>query len=192
MLTKLEAINECLAAVGIAPVSSIDSKHPAYLKAARKFDTVLKKVQSNGGKGWWYNRSIQKLTPALDGTVTVPQYAIVCESDQYPMYIVRGNRLYDRSTRNYVIKNESYYRLVEALPYEEVPNVAREVIWTRAKYEYYVDEDGTEPKLSLYLRDKERAEYALHAEHLRHEDVNHFDGTAGYSKYPYTRRLPVR
>jgi hypothetical protein len=192
MLTKLEAINECLAAVGIAPVSSIDSKHPAYLKASRKFNTVLKKVQSNNGKGWWYNRSFVTLTPALDGTVTVPQYAVVCESNQKPDYIVRGTRIYDRTKRSFVIEDAVEYRLVEALPYEEVPDVAREYIWTRAKYEYYVDEDGTDPKLTIYFNDQRDAMFNLRAEHLRHEDINHFQGNAGYNKWPNARRLPVR
>lgn len=192
MLTRLEAINECLSSVGIAPVSSIDSKHPAFLKASRKFNMVAKTVQSNGGKGYWYNRSFVTLTPANDGTVVVPQYAIVCECEKYPQYIVRGNRLYDRSKRLFQIEFAEEYRLVEALPYEEIPDVAREAIWTRAKYEYYLDENGAEPKLSTYRNAASDAYYTLSAEHLRHEDLNYFDGTGGYNKYPYTRRLPVR
>jgi hypothetical protein len=192
MLTRLEAINECLSSVAIAPVSSIDSQHPAFLKAARKFNVVAKKVQSNGGKGWWYNRSFVTLTPALDGTVTIPQYAVVCECPNFPQYIVRGNRLWDRSKRSFVIDTAEEYRIVEALPYEEIPDVAREAIWTRAKYEYYVDEEGSQPKIELYMREKDMSQAQLVAEHLRHEDVNLFDGTHGRYKYPHTRRLPVR
>ena len=192
MLTRLEAVNECLSSVGIAPVSSIDSKHPAFLKANRKLALVGKTIQSNGGKGYWYNRSFVTLTPASNGEVVVPQYAVVCECENFPQYIVRGNRMYNRDTRSFTIDTAEQYRIIEVLPYEEIPKVAQEAIWTKAKYEYYLDENGVEPKLSTY-RDAAMIAYSqLAAEHLRHEDVNHFNGAAAYGKFHAVRRLKVR
>lgn len=127
-----------------------------------------------------------------DGEVIIPQYAVIVENTAYPNYVIRGNRLYDRDTGSYAIDGDHEYRIVEALPFEALPAPARAFVSARTKFKHFVDEDGTEPKLSIYGREVAIAEALFKAEHLRHEDLNYFAGEAGKTKYPYAKVIKTR
>jgi hypothetical protein len=189
MLTKLQIINDALSAVGLSHVASEDSQHPAYLKAKTAFEFVNVIIQS---ESWWYNRSWRVLTRDPEGHVTIPQNAVVVENTSYPNIIVRGTQLYDRDTGSIVIDGDYQYRIVEVLPIEQVPGVARNYIAAATKLKHFIDEDGNDPKLSMYRQELLQAEGKFKAEHLRHEDLNYFSGEAGRTKYPYATVMKVR
>ena len=189
MLTKLQTINDALSAVGLAHVGSEDSQHPAFLKAKSALDYVLEIVQTDS---WWFNRSWRVLTRNNAGEVVIPQYAAIVENTSYPNYIVRGTKLYDRNTGSYVIDGDHEYRIVEVLPFELLPAPARNYVAALTKLKHFVDEDGTDPKLTVFGREVAMAEAKFKAEHLRHEDLNYFEGEAGKTKFPYAKVIRVR
>ena len=189
MLTKLQTINDALSAVGLAHVGSEDSQHPAYLKAQTALNHVLTIIQS---KGWWFNRSWRVLTRNSSDEVIIPQYAVIVENTAYPNYVIRGNKLYDRDTGSYAIDGDHEYRIVEVLPFEYLPGPARNFIAAATKLKHFIDEDGSDPKLTAYAREAALAEAEFKAEHFRHEDLNYFEGEAGKTKYPYAKVIRVR
>ena len=81
---------------------------------------------------------------------------------------------------------------MEVLPFELLPGPARNYVAALTKLKHFVDEDGVDPKLTVYTREAAIAEAKFKAEHLRHEDLNYFSGEAGKTKYPYTRQIKVR
>jgi hypothetical protein len=56
VLTKLDAVNESLDAIGESPVSSLESGHPDATSAERILDRVSGRVQA---KGWHVNRDLE-------------------------------------------------------------------------------------------------------------------------------------
>lgn len=189
MLTKLQTINDALSAVGLSHVGSEDSQHPAFLKAKSALDHVLETIQA---EGWWFNRSWRVLTRNVLNEVIIPQTAVIVENTAYPELIIRGNRLYNRLTGSYEIDGDHEYRIVEVLPFEYLPGPARNYVAAAVKFKHYVDEDGSDPKLSIYRNELALAEAKFKAEHLRHEDLNYFEGEAGKTKYPYAKVIKVR
>jgi hypothetical protein len=185
MLTKLDAINVSLAAIGIDPVSGEDSRHPAYLRAKRNFDTELSTMLSNGGKGYWFNRST--VEPA-GPSVTIPSNAIVfrCLSD--PLIVVRDGKLFHMTTRMNVSPEGNKFELIEDLPFEYIPASAQDYVKNRARYIFFVNNNGSDPKLSVYRDEMVSSANLLRAEDLNNKNLNYFDRPYADREAPHHSR----
>ena len=53
--TRLDAINYIIGCLGLAPVDSEDEYNLDVSQAAQMLDTISRRVQDNGGQGWWFN-----------------------------------------------------------------------------------------------------------------------------------------
>lgn len=191
MITQLDIINDMLASTGTAPVTANDTRHPAYVKAYQKLKLVDTAVQS---LGLWFNTEYTTLRPSPEGEVVIPTETLHCDPvDRTNDLTVRGKRLWDRVNRTFKIGKEIKVKLVTRLDLEEMPINAKEYLRARAKWEYYKDEDGAEPKLSNYRQDQLEAWGTLWSENLLNKDVNHFDSPASsrLRKGTYNRRLKV-
>lgn len=192
METELDVINEALASTGLAPVGSMDSKHPAFLKAKGVLDRVTARVQN---KAYWFNSAVRVLTPGDTGEIVVPSMAATVDVLDSRIIVTRGTRLYNIRDRTYVIGEPVTCRIIERLVFNDTPYLAREFIAARTVFEYYMDEDGSEPKLSNYRNAAAVAYALLDAECIRHNEYNIFDGEHMQSiKYPSvsSRRVTVR
>ena len=174
MLTELEILNSMLAASGTAPVTSPDSTHPTYIKAKAKLNEVMTSVQK---LGLWFNTSVRTLSANAAGEVVLPGDCINCDStDINRNYVKRGSRVFDMNNHSFTIGESVELKLVYRLPLEDIPESARDFIKDKAKYEFYLDEDGTEPKLSRYAQSAQISWIECYREHLRCRDTNYFKG----------------
>ena len=190
MLTQLEIINDAIKGVGLAPVSSIDSKLPSFLKAKATFDRVNSEVQL---RGWWFNDYERTLQPNTQGKIIVPQYAQSAYIADRPMVVIRGSTLYDHAADTDVFSGPLRARIVTLLPIEMVPAVARNYIAARTKLAHYIDEDGQDPKLTTYTNAMTEAEFRLVAHDTRNRQVSSQESTQKLSmKYPTSRSIRVR
>lgn len=169
LTTELDVINQMLASVGLAPVATENSTHPSYRKAKLKLDQVNRDIQT---KGAWYNRSQTTLNPTSDGQIYVPQYAVyVNPINPKDKLVIRGQRLYDTATRSYNIGRSVLVKLIEVLPFQELPEPAKNFISCSAIHRFYVDQGGQEPKLSEYRNERILANVAYKQEELRNAEV---------------------
>lgn len=190
MITKLQIINEAIKAVGLAPVASIDSKLPSFLKALSTFEHINGEVQS---KGWWFNDHIKTLNPGPDGRIVAPQYATSVQVYDRPEIVIRGQTLYDISKSTDQFDGPVTGRIIETLPIEAVPPSMRYYISMRTKLAHYVDEDGGDPKLSIYMEAHQRAEAVVKAEDLKYRQITSKEGkTYIAAKWPHTKPNRVR
>lgn len=150
MLTELDAINEMLSGAGLAPVASLDSQHPAVKQAVIRLDKVNIAVQS---KGAWYNTSVVTLQPdSVTGNVLIPQNAVYANPEGIVgrRYTIRGRKIYDLQERTFRITSAMKYKIIEVLPFEDLPVTARTFIVARAVYEFFVNRGGQQPKLNEF------------------------------------------
>lgn len=175
--TKLDVINSMLATTGTAPLTANDLTHPSYIRAVAKYDEVDIEWQ---GKGWWFNTTTKVLQPTGDNELVFSQDALhVDPLDTNKNFVIRGNRLYDMDNDTFTITEEAECWMIRLKPFEELPPNA--AAWLRAtlRYEFYLDVDGSEPKLSSYLNARALAWNFLQTEHLKKLDVNFFKGGHG-------------
>ena len=190
MLTELNIINDAIRAVGMAPVASMDSKLPAFINAKTTFEKVLTEQQL---RGWWYNDFNIVLSPGTDNRITVPQYAGSVSVFGMPHVVVRGNELFDLTTRSNQFDKPLRARVIEVLPIGSVPPRMRAFIAARTKLTHYVDEDGQDPKLTMYANADQIAEAQVVAEDLRYRQRSLEDQqTFVAAKWPYTKVNKVR
>lgn len=174
MLTTLDMINDMLAASGTSPVTADDEQHPSYVKAWNKLRLVSNSVQN---LGLWFNTNYVELLPNTAGEVLVPAGTLhVDPVDPNKNFVKRGNKLWNQDNNSFVIGGPVKVKLVRLLDFEEIPEPALQYILAKARYEFYMDEDGTEPKLGRYERNKDIEWATLYREHLRNRDTNYFNG----------------
>lgn len=191
MLTQLDIINDMLASTGTAPLTASDNRHPAYLKASNTLNRVSGAVQN---LGLWFNTTYPELLPNTSGEVIVPNGTLSADPlDRKKDYSFRGSKLYNIKTRSFNIGEKVRVKLVSKLSFNEMPNTALEYIRAKAKLEFYIDEDGVDPKLTRYTQLMQVAWTELYREHLRNRDTNYFDGpnmANNYRRNSGPARLP--
>ena len=132
--TELEAINTMLSTIGEAPVNTVEDNGIVDAVIARQIlRSTSREVQA---RGWHFNTERGfLLTPDSEGFITLPPTVLrvdTVEESQDIDVVLRGNRLYDR--RNHTFKFDKPIRVdaVILLPFDELPEVAREYITIRA------------------------------------------------------------
>jgi hypothetical protein len=175
--SKLDVINSMLATIGMAALTANDTQHPSYIKALAVFDNINVEWQ---GKGWWFNTTAPTLNPTTGDEIV---FAIDVLSIDPLMtdknYAQRGLKLYDLDNETFTITEAVRCNVVRLKDFSDLPPVAAAYLRAHARFEFYLDEDGTTPKLDRYERMVGTAWNALQTEHLKNADVNMFKGGHG-------------
>ena len=175
--TKLSVINSMLATIGMDALTADDTQHPSYRKALAVFDNINVEWQ---GKGWWFNTTTPTLTPTGAGELvyaidTLHVDPILTDRN----YVMRGLKLYDMDNETFVISQSTEVWMIKLKDFSDLPPVAAAYLRAMARQEFFLDEDGGEPKLGRYERAAALAWNFFQVEHLKNADVNMFKGGHG-------------
>lgn len=134
--TELEAVNAMLRSIGEAPIASlVEIDVPDAEIALTTLRSVSREVQV---KGWDFNtEEAYSLEVNEDGNVPVPTNTLsVDPTDQTKRYVQRGGRLYDRVNHTYTFTEAVEVDLILMLPFDELPEAARQYIYVRAARQF--------------------------------------------------------
>ena len=100
---ELPAINEILASVGQAPVTTLDQTNP---DVAIAYDTLLNVSREVQSEGWIFNtEEFYELTPDTNGEIVIPnnvlQIDLHAEKDDQYEAIRRNGKLYEKINHTY-------------------------------------------------------------------------------------------
>lgn len=128
--TELEAVNAMLDSIGEAPIDSlVDIEAPDAGTALRNLRVVGKTVQL---AGWsWNTDDDVTIAPNEDGQLVLPANTmkVIPSEHRYGSRIThRGNRLYDAAKQTDIFTTPIKVTLVVALPFEEMPEAARQYV----------------------------------------------------------------
>lgn len=129
--TQLEAINLILSTIGASPISSLDDGSSVDASQAQLIlDSVSRQIQQ---RGWWFN--VEEDYPlSVDLTsknITVPMNTLKVISTDANV-VLRGRRLYDLDNHTYQFTDGLNVELTVLLPFDELPEAARNLITQRA------------------------------------------------------------
>ena len=162
--TLIGAVNELLAIIGEAPISSLEGSLTADVATAKAtLERVSREVQS---AGWHFNTEVDyPLAPDVNGEITLPSNAVRVDIDptRHPglELVQRGTRLYDRVNHTYAINQTIYANLVVLLPFEELVEAARMYITIRAGRMFQDRQVGSETLHGFNGRDEMMARALL-------------------------------
>lgn len=173
MYTELDIINEMIMSTGARPLTAANTRHPMYMKAQVLLERVRTSVQS---RGLWFNTEVRTVAQQTSGEVIVPLGCIKADPTNNRCNLTqRGSKMYDLGTGSYYIGEDVELKMFFRRNLDEMPLEAQEYVRTKAVYDFYLNEDGVDPKLSNYRNNMDKAWTMLWREHLRNRQANVFD-----------------
>ena len=131
-MTKLEAVNNCLSAIGQPSVNSLEGAGLDAQIASDTLDTVTKQVQA---RGFHWNTECFTLSPNVDGVITLPLNCGRIDSvgnDVSLNVINRGGKLYNKDTHSNNFTKPVTVEIILILSFEDLPLSAQIYITIRA------------------------------------------------------------
>lgn len=127
--TELEAVNEIIGTIGMTPVNSLTGALTSDISTAR--NTLRSVIRTVCTKGWHFNTEHDwPLLRDVNGHITLPGNIVGVDIDD-PAYsdieaVQRGQRLYDKKGHTYTFNRNLKATVVILLPFEELPQSARD------------------------------------------------------------------
>lgn len=187
--TKVDAINATLDAIGEVGINSeeeIDWNIDAA-SADKLVDRMSQTIQTNQGKGFWFNREeFHKFTPdPVNGTVTVPNNTLACfikrRQGEVLQVTLRNNILFDTKEMGYdmsgVVSSDGKVHciLVVNLPFEALPSTCKIAITDACRFWFVNDKEGDQVKLQALKMAADGSIIALQAEDSSQKKRNMFN-----------------
>ena len=172
--TELDAVNEMLGTIGLTPVNSLSIPIADVSIATNILHTTSRKVQK---RGWYFNTDEDYSLPIdVNNEIVIPTNALsVDPSDRYLNVTVRAGKLYDKDDHTYTFDESIDCDIVWFLPFEELPESAREYIYTKAARQFQ-KQTASEIVLEISIEDERMAYNDFIDAELEREDLNYFDG----------------
>jgi hypothetical protein len=132
-ITKLEAVNAMLDAIGEDPVNSLGSGQSDAELALRKLNEISRDVQA---VGWDFNTETSTtLSPDNSNTITLAPNVLkfdTVDEDAWRKIVVRGQRLYDKDNFTFTFDKAIQADVVYGYDFEELPHMLRAYVLARA------------------------------------------------------------
>lgn len=196
MLTRLDAINGCLAGIGLAPVATDDEAN-LDLDAAAALQVVDRICLHIQAKGWWFNEeSAWKITPdSTTGYIAVPNAAL----SMIPSGVSRSLRLTMRDGKIYDLENHTYdltdsvytegttsyieFTIITGLDYNDMPPAARIAVAYSARRQFAQDMEVDERRWKFQREEEQAAMNALLSEDARNKKRNSFTSNPSIASF---------
>lgn len=136
LTTALDAVNLMLDTIGEPPVNSLeDVTDEDVAMAIRMLGVVSRNFQT---RGWEFNSETNyPMSPDINGEITLATNIARLDATNPGIDVtVRGNRLYDKTNRRYTFTQDVKVDVVWLLPYEEIPQAARDYIAIKAARQF--------------------------------------------------------
>ena len=170
-INTLSAVNACLGTLGELPVNAVDEDHPLVTAALAKVSQETAFLQADL---WWFNVEYPTLFPdPVTKQVRIPSDCVGVDSlTEYPRYAVRAGRLYNLDRGSDQFEAPLRVRLHRALPYDDMPLLARALVQARASRKFHADYDGDQAKMQRLTADEQQSYLTFNAEHIRNAKAN--------------------
>ena len=132
---ELPAVNEILASVGQAPVTTLDQTNP---DVAIAYDTLLQVSREVQAEGWTFNKEYHyPFTPNTDNEIVIPTNVLqidMAENGDYKhMDVIRRNgKLYDKEEHTSVFTEKIECDVVWLFDWVDLPRPIQDYITSRA------------------------------------------------------------
>jgi len=185
MSALLDAMNACLAGVGLAPVSDEDDTDLDASQAKRTIERISKEIQQ---RGWFFNKEYNwNLVPDNNtGQVVAPANAMSIVTDAYSRNIplaLRGGKLYDTINHTYDLTDLANYEVggvmtIQAsfifyLEFNNLPPIAQTAIMYSSRRQFAQDLEVDEKRWRFQDADEKNAIDLLTREEMRNRKHNY-------------------
>lgn len=157
-MTELEALNLILSVIGESPLASLDAVSASVdaVLANQALNEVNRSVQAHG---WHFNveHDVTLHPEASTKQIVLPANCLRVDStgvDSHVDIVQRGNTVYNKTDRTYTFSKPLKAELVTLLPFESLPQTARQYIAVRAARVFQSRAVGSEALFQFTARDE--------------------------------------
>lgn len=176
-MTELDAVNDMLAAIGQAPVSTLSVSGLQDVNIARALLTrVLRGVLT---RGWFFNTdAAHEITPDLDGYLLVPSGVLKIDpKDKYTGIVARthpikGRALWNTADQTWLFTEPLEATVVWGFPFDELPESAKSYVAIAAGRKFQAQTIGSSALDGYAKDDEDRAWADLVREDRASRDTN--------------------
>lgn len=176
-MSKLEAVNEMLLAIGQAPVNTLNVAGIRDVSVAQTIlDNVSREVQSEGHS---FNTFTMEFTPNSNGFILIgPDYLAVDADDASrnvdPVVDPDDSvlKLYDHDEESFVFPEKIKVRVLKLLAFEAMPQHARRYIVALAKLRFQASVVGSSMLNNLIEQEVGQAYASFRRSELHQQDNN--------------------
>lgn len=172
-MTKLEAVNEILAAIGEDPVNSLDEGLPDADRARQTLDRVLTRTLT---RGWWFNQYEEyDLQPDSEDQIHVPGdflRFIPSGKDQGKRIIQRSGKLYDMEEQSDTFTDKVTVQATVAPDWEDLPQVFKDYVTVKSARHFQDDQLGSQKHHQYNVQDEQQAHAMLMEAQIESEPAN--------------------
>lgn len=136
LTTELEAVNAMLDGIGVAPVNSLDTPSLDVSRALQVLRQVWREVLT---MAWHFNHDYEYALPRdAGGAVVIPANVLrIRAADRWARDLTqRDGKLWDREAKTFVIPPEVTFDILWSIPFESLPEAARNYITLRSVRRY--------------------------------------------------------
>lgn len=172
-LTRLEAVNSMLRAIGQSGVQSLSSEdgNADSENAQATFQMVLKEIL---GEGWHFNTDKNfPIDPNELGEIVLPANTLRIDTvwkSKNTDLALRGGKLYDRVNHTFAIGKTVYVDLVVGLEFEDLTQTTRRYIAIRAARRFAGEELASSGASKLSEKDEAEARVRMEQEDAENDD----------------------
>jgi hypothetical protein len=185
MSDLLDAINACLAGIGLAPVSDEDDTDLDASTAKRTIERISKEIQQ---RGWFFNKEYNwNLVPDSNtGQVVAPSNALSIVTDAYSRNVplaLRDGKLYDLVNHTYDLTDLANYEVGDVmtiqtafifyLEFNNLPPIAQTAILYTARRQFAQDLEVDERRWKFQKEEEQHAMSLLEREDMRNRKHNY-------------------
>lgn len=131
-LTKLDAINLMLAAIGSDPVNDVDETDVDVANALRLLEDTSRNLQR---QGWDFNTAEYTMYPNQDNKIRWIDTILKFTSED-GSYVKRGEFLYDNTNMTFYFKDKVVLQVVIAVDFEDLPDCFKRFIASKAALQF--------------------------------------------------------
>ena len=186
--TDLSAINSVLAAIGQAPIPTINYENPEVHLIANLLTETSRDVQA---EGWVFNTERNyPLLPDADGIIQIPENVLRMDKTGNDVVrdtnvVKRDGKLYDKLCHSYIFSGEQRLDITWLFPWEDLPTVFQRYITLKASARA-ATQIVTNPQLTQLLGQQEAMSRAACMEYECNQGDYTFFGTPEETAYaPY-------
>lgn len=164
-MTRLEAINIILRALGETPVTSLDEQYPTLGLALPALDEARKGLLE---EEWWFNTySVYNLLPDANGEIILDDSFLMVYPHKSDKYIFTGSRIVLAKNGSPVVGEPVSAKVVLDAPFEELPRSAQMAITYAAAVNVYAADFGPDDTYQHLFQTALSATEELSAQHTR-------------------------
>lgn len=192
--SELEAVNFMLRSIGDTGINTLENIEVTDAGDALSYLRVVSRAVQ--ARGWHWNTDDDfPIQPDENEYLTLPSNTLKVDttgSDAGKDLVQRGTRLYDRRNHTYKFADPVTVDLVQMLPFEELPEVARQYVFIKAARMFQDGAVGSQV-LHKYQKDDEDAALArLEADDTENADYNYLTDSPSTFNIINRRFVPWR